>query len=268
MNRSLLIIIGFLCAVVTAVGITWYNYHTLTVPELKEPELYPKSLVGSEWERPQGLPFDKEKITPRVISAFFYNAKLPSNITPMLQAYVEIPCKFEGWTPTFAVAVISLVDEEENSYSDYLVLFVVNKELTKLLEYSIRGGGRTNSAITIQNCQGEENPLVYLFYEDGGNSRNLYHGLYRIERKEDAYKLNMIWNYSEDYEGHSTSCAYKVSNINFCGFDGKEEKRIIIYTTSGIKRYEVIDGKVEDLIPVYNKTIYIWDSAKQSFMKK
>lgn len=269
MTKTILIIIGIVGAILTAAGIMWYHSQSLTILELKESKLYPKSLVDNEWERPEGLPFDTDKITPLVISAFFHNAEPPSNKTPTLQAYVEIPCKFNDVTVTFAMAVVSLLDKGERLYSDYLVLFSANETLTKLTKLSGESLGdeyHTYAALSLQPCRGEDNPFIYLFRESGANSSDFSHNLYRIERKERS--LRKIWEYSEDYENRSGGCAYKVSNINFCGFDGKDEKRVVIYTTSGIKRYDFGDGKVDDLIPHYNKTIYIWDSAKQSFMKK
>ena len=269
MSKTILILVGLACAVISAAGIMRYNDLTLTALAVEESGLYPKSLVDSAWERPQGLPFDKEKITPLVISAFFHNAKPPGNITPTVQAYVEIPCKFTdiNVTVTFAIAVVSLISKDERIYSDYLVLFSANKPLTKLSEESLVSGGyRTYAALSLQPCRGEDNPFIYLFSESGANSSDFSHNLYRIERKE--RRLRKIWEYSEDYYNRSGDCAYKVSNINLCGFDGKGEKRIVIYTTSGIRRYDFGDREVEDLAPNYNKTIYIWDSVKQSFMKK
>lgn len=243
-----------------------------------EMNLYPRPPIEDDWPRPKGQPFDKDKLAPQIISAFFYGAGQPPDIDKVkVQSYVEIPYRrHDGHTDILAVVVISLIYKSDNFYFDYIVLFRVsdantNKYVTKLSEKSLSGGGyHSYASLSLQNCLDEENPFVYLFYESGANSSDFSHKLYQIEwlEEENYYCLRNIWRYSKDYECRSTTKAYQVSNIQFHGFNGQGDKRITIYTTSGIRRPDFADLPPDDLRTQYHKTIYVWDTAQQCFCKK
>jgi hypothetical protein len=180
----------------------------------------------------------------------------------------EFQFKAGGGTlrPPVVIAIIGdtvadSLKQPVNTVVAHLVYFVGT--WWKQFEVSYSGGYDPQYSLFAISAAGESNPLVLVRRNEGANSRNIIYQLYRVE----SDRLRLLWEWSKDLIGRSTTMYFSISNIDFSEIRSNDPKRFTVYTTYGNLRK--MDPKDDtDLTPKHRVTSFEWNAIADAFVEE
>ena len=165
--------------------------------------MYPPSWYSGDddaggWSRPRSHSFDHKEAFSSLYPALARKAFT-------VVAYTELP-------GACAASIVRIASPENTREGSYRLL--LTREASKLFELNL---GETTYedyyALTTIQSKSEDNPLLLVFKDDGGTTRNFEYRLYRLENN----RLRCIWNRTGDGYTISTTHWRSLSNIDFSG---------------------------------------------------
>ncbi|MGA2558000.1 MAG: hypothetical protein ABSG04_17155, partial [Verrucomicrobiota bacterium] len=191
-----------------------------SIPSSSQLGLYPRSDFSeaapaeqaAPWTSPPNNPFEPKKAQAELLPILYFgmhsmekSARIALFSNLEIQACAKIPVtdKTGSWIGTNTVAVMVSRSDDETETEARLVL-VGNGILgdgTLLAAHYLGQGMNNQYSLTLVHSRFERNPLLLLFRNEGGNSRNFSYELYRVEDDD----LRCLWKWDEDGE---TTCYF------------------------------------------------------------